>query len=507
MAETTRSPSLPSTADTTPYVPVSWAAAAAVTVAGAFLLTLLAFGYFAFSNKKPLLMEELLVMPVIAIVLSFAARRMIRNSEGTRTGTLYGVDLVNTAWWMALIIGLCYIAYLFAIDYAIRRDARGEAEKWMGHVTKGTDDDIFLAFHRTLPPGMRQSVASNDTHKMQLQFRDDLLMFRNSDLLRLARRNEGSFEFVPSAVTKVINPTSIDATVTGTVKCPEGMFPITITLKGAEGVTAAEGGGGGRQWSINRPQGGGFIDQTKATRTPYGWLLVIMEVLPQGGAAFGANFVKHVATTGPTNHVYNYRAFVAPGGDGQGWEAVAADPTGLSQFAFAVPTQAMGDAGYADYMANHFYKGRNGVEPTPEQKARFFTSWNTFGIRPAGDKLKDSGGGPIDKETDITLTETAVQMRVPIEIPLLGTSGKHEVARGRVVVECADPKLVAELKQLKAEANPAAGTSSPTEEMMRRKFAWRVVRIESDMAPVNIIPPGGPGAPGGPGGMPPSPGH
>src|SRR5438093_1247197 len=122
MAEPTPSPALASTADPTPYVPVSWLAVAAFSVAGLFVVTLLALGGFAFVNKKPLLMGELLVLPVIAIVLSFAARRAIRNSEGTRTGE----KLAANAWWLSVVFGLCYVAYLFAIDFAIRRDARGE---------------------------------------------------------------------------------------------------------------------------------------------------------------------------------------------------------------------------------------------------------------------------------------------------------------------------------------------------------------------------------------------
>src|SRR4051812_46102104 len=106
MSEPTRAPSLPSTADPTPYVPVSWVAALAATFAATFVVSLLFLGIYAFKERKPLLEPGLLVMPVIAFVLCFAARRMIQNSEGTRTGQLYGVDLVNGAWWLSLVLGL-----------------------------------------------------------------------------------------------------------------------------------------------------------------------------------------------------------------------------------------------------------------------------------------------------------------------------------------------------------------------------------------------------------------
>src|SRR4051794_20298782 len=107
MADPTPTPALPSTADPTPYVSVSWMAVAAATAAGVFVVIMLALALSAFASKMPLLIDELLALPVIGIVLSFAARRMIRNSEGTRTGE----NLANAAWWVCLVGGLGYAAY------------------------------------------------------------------------------------------------------------------------------------------------------------------------------------------------------------------------------------------------------------------------------------------------------------------------------------------------------------------------------------------------------------
>ncbi|QJW98322.1 hypothetical protein [Frigoriglobus tundricola] len=503
MAEPTQSPSLPSTADATPYVPVSWAAAAAAGVSVVFLLTLLVFGYFAYSNKKPLLMEELLVLPAVGIVLSFAARRMIRNSEGTRTGLLYGVDLVNGAWWASLVVGLCYVAYLFAIDFAIRRDARTEVDKWMADVTAGDVDGSTAAFWRMIDPRQRQSVSKTDRFGIRglPGGRDGLVAFDNCDLMRLAQRNRGEFQYATVGVVWTYKPGVIDAQITGTVTCPEGTFPIAIPLKGVEGGVTGEGAAAGRQWAIIRPQSGGFFDSRGVTRTPYGWLVMYLEM---DGAAFGKAFIAHL-TAGPGAQAYAYRAFVAPGGDREGWGAVALDRNGLMQLAFAGPAGVASllagqpaDAGYAAYTANQFYKLPGGAEPSAEQKEQFATSWNRLGIRPAGDKLKDQSGA-IDKEDAIAVTDTAIEVRVPIEIPLLG---KSEVARGRLVVACTDPALVAEMKQLRASADPKLATPSPTEDLSRRKVAWRVVRVESDLAPVSVAQPNPRGGPpgGGPGG-------
>ena len=258
------------------------------------------------------------------------------------------------------MLGLCYVAYLLGIGYSVNRDARGEVEKWIGYV-KGTEEDQLLAFHRTLPPGMRQNVTATDKYQMERQFRDELLMFRNCDLVQLAQRNKGEFNYTTGAVEWASKPGAVECSVIGTAKCPEGTFPVLMQLKGLEGVTG-EGGGGGRQWMITRPQGGGFIDQRGATRTAYGWLVASLEM---DGGAFGRGFVSHLAP-GPTSHTYAYRAFVVPGGDRRGWGAVATDP--IAQFVFAVPSRALGDEGYADYMANHFYKQPGGADPAATRK-------------------------------------------------------------------------------------------------------------------------------------------
>ena len=166
-------------------------------------------------------------------------------------------------------------------------------------------------------------------------------------------------------------------------------------------------------------------------------------------------------------------------------------------------------------MKNHFFKGPNGAEPTADQKEPVLHLLERAGVRPAGEKLKGPDGNPIDKDDVLTLTENAVEVRVPIEIPILG---RTEVARGRIVVVCTAPAVLEMLKRLRDAADPARGTTDlPPElraEFLERfkdpanagkwQFPWRVARIESDMVGISLAParpgmPGGPGGPGGPG--------
>ncbi len=494
MAEPTHAPALPSTADATPYVPVSWMAVAADAVAGLYATLLLILGYVAFTNKKPLLQHELLVLPVVAVVLSFAARRMIRNSEGTRTGE----QLANGAWWTAVVLGLGYVAYLLGIDYSVRQDAAAEAKKWVALVQEEKTD---RAFYQTIPPGGRQGIAKDDTSMLKARFRDELLSFTTSDLMKLAQRNRGEFEYTPGGVAswRYVSGT-IDCTFAGVVKCPEGHFPVLIPLKGVEGVTAGDGGGGGgRQWMIVRPQTGGFIQQDKAERTPYGWLVVQLE---GDGGGFGKAYVD-TAALGPGVHAYLYQGFVAEGGNLGEWFQVIRNP--LYAIAFAAPlgvTSAATGRGYTQHLATNFFRLPGGAEPTPAQRDKFVASWNALGLLEAGKRLKDAGGGVPDKELILKLTDAAIEVHVPVELPLLSSGGRTETARGRLVVACSDPALLAEVKARKAAAKTDKVSGTFTEEVAwKAAIPWRVVRIESDLAPVNMVQPGGsaPGAGGGAG--------
>lgn len=493
MAEPTPAPSpaLPSTADATPYVPIAWSAVAAVGVAGLYAVLLLALGVSAFVNKKPLLVEELLVLPVIAVVLSFAARRMIRNAEGTRTGE----SLANAAWWLALVLGLAYAAYLFAISFAVRREAAVEVEKWVATVQKGEPED---AFYQMLPPGARQGVTRTDKVLIRSRFRDELLAFSGVDLVRLAQRNKGELTFAPGTVADwSYKPGTIECKFNGVVTCPEGRFPVVVPLKGVEGVSSAEGvKSGGRQWMIDRPASGGFVQQGEVTRTTYGWLVALLEL---NGNSFAKLFVDH-AGFGPTGYPYLYRAFVSDPGD-PSWAAVARNPS--LHLPFAIPLGAAQPGPFPGGAPEGFFTGPDGAKPEGGLRDRFLASWHVPGeprLFEAGRRLKDAGGNVPDKESAVKIGDAAVEVHVPVELPLVST-GRLETARGRLVVACRDPKLLAEIKSRKAAA--VAGekpTANPPAELEQwPAINWRVVRIESDLRPVSTGPerPGGVTGPGG----------
>ena len=74
----------------------------------------------------------------------------------------------------------------------------------------------------------------------------------------------------------------------------------------------------------------------------------------------------------------------------------------------------------SDYVAysfpDHFFKSVGGGEPTAEQRAQFKVIWETVGLLPAGGRLRNNP----DTQSLVTVTETAVELRVPCELPFPG---------------------------------------------------------------------------------------
>ncbi len=470
MADPLTSPSLPSTADTIPYVPISWMAVAAMSVAALFVFVLLGLGVTSFVGKKPLIMPELLVFSVIGVVLSFAARRIIRNSEGTRTGD----GLVNYAWWTCVIMGLGYAAYLFAIDFSIRRDAENEVQRWVGYVMK---DEVGKAFVRTLPPERRGNVNADNTAQLEAEFRPELLAFRQSDLVRTATRNKGECTFTVGGLKDWnYRPQGVECMLTGLLKCAEGTFPVNIPLRGSEGVTGAEGGAG-RQWSIFTPPNG-FMIKDRISLTPYGWLVAALE---RSGNMFGGRFIDAVGT-GPETVPYLYQAMIHQGNNVNKWVDIGNSLPGRLAIGGGPAAAMPYTNAYVAYFPDQFLKLPGGGTPSAEQKSLFKKLWESFGIVRSGGRLKNNP----DNTELVRFTDTGVEVTVPCELPMMVPGGAPTAARCRLVVALTDPALVAELKELKSKANPDQGTSIPPESLRVREFPWRVVRLETDLYPITV---------------------
>jgi hypothetical protein len=268
----------------------------------------------------------------------------------------------------------------------------------------------------------------------------------------------------------------IECLFTGTLKCPEGSFPVHVGLKGGEGVAGAEGAGAGRQWQI-APTNTGYVQWAAATRTPYGYYVAELE---RRGGDFADGFRQSFLTR-PGSQYLAYKGYVEPGGDPSAAFQIydtahaRAAVAGALAGTFALPTEKQ-DA-YLAAVRDRLFQLPGGGVPSGDQKKQFQQMWERGGILPPGYRIRNSS----DTVTTINVTDSAVEVRLPVELPIPGD--ELSAARGRIVVACTDPKVLGELKQLRAAAEPDKA-SSKADEFRDRTADWRVIAIEADMVKV-----------------------
>lgn len=232
MTEST--PRLPSASgDTSNYAPYSFLSVFALLVAGLFAVLLLTMGISSWMISQPMFEPRLLILPIVAVILAYAGRKQIQNSEGTRVGLRF----CNWAWWIAIIGGCAYAAYLVGIGFAVRSDADEAFARWGAVVVKvdpidPKNVDLGGSFHATLPPEKQPSVSPNDSGKLRALYASQMMAFRQSDLIRLCFRNPNAVRFEVMGLEDWENDkTDLNCRLTVKLHCPEGEFQMSIALK------------------------------------------------------------------------------------------------------------------------------------------------------------------------------------------------------------------------------------------------------------------------------------
>ena len=480
------------------YAPISWTAVASLAVAILFVVILVVAGYLASRDRQPLLLEPLLIFPAVAVLLAYVARKQIAASEGTRTGLVYA----TAGWWAAVVGGLGYAAYLFAINYDIRRQAEREFVVWSDNLKEldannPKDSKLYAAAYLAVEPGVRRAVKSpEDIAGMDRQFGDRLNTFRQLDLIRICARNPGRVEFRPHGLQDwQQKPTEITCALAADLITPEGEHRIAVPLKAVMDEKTRQ-----RSWYVNPPREG-FVQSRKLTR--YGWMVEHAEYTAK---LFGQDFQGVLMSNGQAPLAY--LGFIYPGMTLDAARQELGPVVGTAVGRAALGGSALGSLSVYPKLSDAEAKLRsvftrpNGAPATPDQLRTFLFCWENPGrIGPAGSVLK---GNP-DTNPVLFLDATKIEYRIPVELALLADASGQAAARGRIVLRPEPASEAALLKELSA-ARDAAGSSPKTDEppsdmQNRPKPAWRVVRIESDLIPqFNPKGPAAGGLPGMPGG-------
>ena len=502
MADPTPTPSFdtaprlqPTAADpASAYAPIAWSAVAALGIGGLFAAALLILGYSSFQKKTPLVEPWLFAFAVIGIAVAFVARRQIASSEGTRIGGQYAA----AGWWLCVVGGLIYAAYLGTLEYTVRADAAAQFATWTKNLPAVDPDapdqpELFAAFYRTLPPQVRAEfnpeafTDANDAggakrraarETVRSRYGPLLLKFRQHPVLQQAVRYGDDCTFAAEGLKewKYVGG-KIECTLSAVMRTPEGDFPLVVPM---EAMVER----GNREWQVKLVEGNAA---GAPLVTPYG-LLVLGWVTPS--ARLMTEELLSIQRSTAHRKLIGGPDFVAAVG---GLPAVVVGGP--------VPT-------HAAFAASPVVTLPGGVGAPAEDKLREFrTAWES---EPRRFKMSDILGEGLAENPaapGIDVAADRVVVRMPFQYQPRGAEVPGAGVRLKLVVACTDPAVVGELNAARATAATDARLADlPKDAPILKKTPilpgqWTLLRIESDLQTQR--PPqqaGGPGGPGGPGG-------
>jgi hypothetical protein len=141
-------------ASSEPYQPLSLLALAGFGIAIAYALVVLIGAAIALFTHVPWLMSYwTFLLPFAALIVCWAARTRIRNSEATLSG------LAFTTWGfrLTILVGLTYAAYYGFAFFAVRLHAVNCADDFFEQLRQGKLDRAFILSQGVSPKGMDNS--------------------------------------------------------------------------------------------------------------------------------------------------------------------------------------------------------------------------------------------------------------------------------------------------------------------------------------------------------------
>lgn len=131
------------------YRPLSLLALASFALAVVYCLIVLVGGAISLFGHVPWLLPGwTFLIPIAALILCWAARTRINNSEGTLSG------LAFTTWGsrLAILVGLTYAAYYGFTFFAVRLQAVNCADGFFEKIKQGQIEQAFLMSQSSPPP-------------------------------------------------------------------------------------------------------------------------------------------------------------------------------------------------------------------------------------------------------------------------------------------------------------------------------------------------------------------
>ena len=249
MAETT-DPNTAAPPDEAPksYGSLSLLALGGLAVAVVYALVVLVGAAVALFNRMPWILPTWsLAVPVAAVVLCWAARVQIQNSEGALTGarlTVWGL-------WLSLAVGLLYAAYYSACYLSVTRMATTVADEMFDDIKNDRLDQAFLL---GLPPP-RPAADAGLRARLELEYDrgrgggGPFTTFRQSELVRQIEQGGGADQIECLGVKDWGSTAGgYQVQLVYRVSTPFAASEVLVTVIGVEDDS------GGRQWYVKTPQ-------------------------------------------------------------------------------------------------------------------------------------------------------------------------------------------------------------------------------------------------------------
>jgi hypothetical protein len=425
--------------------------------------------------KESLLDIRLFIFPAISVVLAFVARKQIESSEGTRTGLQYA----TAGWWISVIVGLGYAAYLLGIQFTIRNDAEQNFTLWTEKLQAINPDDpndqnLYEACYKTIAPAIRAQVSSpRNVAAMNQVFSKELNAFQQLDVYRIAARNRGQTQFIAQGLRDwEEEPRKISCTLSYKLITPEGEHNLLIPMQ-----AAVENGR--REWQIV-PSESGFVKSLKLSRL--GWWVKHAE---DSGHIVGAEFL-HFTAAGDEQRKMAYLGYIQEDGDIAKvleWSGPRAVETRLAVaggLAYSIPAPK----GFAELLQSTTFLTGPGKKPLNDaEQKRLQIAFEKGRLHAQAPGLSEEAPqSPVFK-----VLENSVELHMPIRVGL-ATTGTF--AAGTLILSASQPELVAEYKQLATNPGPLSATAPA--DITKERFPWHVLRIESDLQALTPRTPGMP---------------
>jgi hypothetical protein len=186
MSDSKSAPLAVSDTDSPEYRPVSSLAVGALILGLIFSIILLGIIFFSVVSNRPTYVSGFLVIPLLGMLLAFFARLRIQQAEGVLSGS----SVAAFAWWLCVLTGGGYGAYIFATGSAIKKQSDNFAVR--EYFEKLREKKVDEAFVRTLAGGRQGNFvpeASDFSARLENEYAQELQGFRTRESVNFFQRH------------------------------------------------------------------------------------------------------------------------------------------------------------------------------------------------------------------------------------------------------------------------------------------------------------------------------